>query len=225
MNFIRYEESRPEAMRAMIKESPVAYVPFGSLEWHGEHAPLGVDGLKAHALCEAAAERTGGVVFPTIYWGAFDTMPFPFTFHFKKSGIRNLARETLKQLAGWNFKAIVLLTGHYPASQVTAAAEGMPALQQSRRCAGHRRSRAGLRHRHRVLRRSRRHVGNLVHDGHTARSRGLIRDAGRTADHGAPRKIRRHGSGPDIESKRGKRQAGDRTHHATACRGPEEGDG
>ena len=118
MNFIRYEESRPEAMRAMIKESPVAYVPFGSLEWHGEHAPLGVDGLKAHALCEAAAERTGGVVFRTIYWGAFDTMPFPFTFHFKKSGIRYLARETLKQLGRWNFKAIVLLTGHYPASQV-----------------------------------------------------------------------------------------------------------
>jgi creatinine amidohydrolase len=119
MNFIRYEESRPEAMRAMIRESPVAYVPFGSLEWHGEHAPLGVDGLKAHALCEAAAERTGGVVFPAIYWGAFDTMPFPFTFHFKKSGIRKLARQTLRQLAGWNFKAIVLLAGHYPASQVT----------------------------------------------------------------------------------------------------------
>lgn len=118
MNFIRYEESRPAAMRAMIRESPVAYVPFGSLEWHGEHAPLGLDGLKAHALCEAAAERTGGVVFPTIYWGAFDTMPFPFTFHFKKSGIRYLARQTLKQLVGWNFKAIVLLTGHYPASQV-----------------------------------------------------------------------------------------------------------
>jgi creatinine amidohydrolase len=118
MNFIRYEESRPGAMRAMIRESPVAYVPFGSLEWHGEHAPLGVDGLKAHALCEAAAERTGGVVFPTIYWGAFHTMPLPFTFHFKKSGIRYLAREILKQLAQWNFKAIVLLTGHYPGSQV-----------------------------------------------------------------------------------------------------------
>ena len=118
MNFIRYEESRPEAMRAMIREAPVAYVPFGSLEWHGEHAPLGLDGLKAHALCEAAAARTGGVVFPTVCWGAFDTVPFPFTFHFKKAGIRNLARATLQQLAGWNFKAIVLLTGHYPPSQI-----------------------------------------------------------------------------------------------------------
>ena len=102
----------------MIEKSPVAYVPLGSLEWHGEHAPLGLDGLKAHALCEAAAERTGGVVFPTVYWGAFDTVPFPFTFHFKRKGIRNLARAILKQLAGWNFKAIVLLTGHYPPAQI-----------------------------------------------------------------------------------------------------------
>lgn len=102
----------------MLKEAPVAYVPFGALEWHGEHAPLGLDGIKAHALCEAAAERTGGVVFPAVYWGAFDTMPFPFTFHFKKSGMKTLARETLKQLAEWSFKVIVLLTGHYPPSQV-----------------------------------------------------------------------------------------------------------
>ncbi len=118
MKFIRYEESRPEAIRAMLADSPVAYVPLGALEWHGEHAPLGLDGIKAHTLCEAAAARTGGVVFPTVFWGAFDTMPFPFTFHFKKSGIKTLVRETLRQLQDWGFEVIVLLTGHYPPSQV-----------------------------------------------------------------------------------------------------------
>jgi len=118
MNFIRYEESRPEAVRDMIARSPIAYVPFGALEWHGEHGPLGLDGIKAHHLCEASAEKTGGVVFPAVFWGAFDTMPFPFTFHFEKSGIRKLIRSMLPQLDEWGFKVIVLLTGHYPPSQM-----------------------------------------------------------------------------------------------------------
>jgi len=118
MKFIRCEESRPADLRAMVKASPVAYVPLGALEWHGEHGPLGLDGLKAHALCEATAERTGGVVFPPVFWGAFDTVPFPFTFHFKRAGIKYLVRETLKQLEGMGFMVIVLLTGHYPPAQI-----------------------------------------------------------------------------------------------------------
>ena len=118
MEFIRYEESRPEAMRAMLKTAPVAYVPLGALEWHGEHGPLGLDGLKAYALCAATAERTGGVLFPTMYWGAFDTMMFPFTFNFRKTVIKTLVHETLKQLEHWGFKVIVMLTGHYPPSQI-----------------------------------------------------------------------------------------------------------
>src|SRR3972149_4872329 len=95
MNFVRYEESRPADLRNMISKAPVAYVPIGALEWHGEHGPLGLDGIKAHALCELAAERTGGVVFPTVFWGAFHTAPFPFTFHYKKSGLKNIDRTTI----------------------------------------------------------------------------------------------------------------------------------
>jgi len=115
-SFLRYEEARPEQMRVMLKESPVAYIPFGALEWHGEHGPLGLDGLKAHCLCEAAASRTGGVVFPAVYWGAFDTVRFPFTFNFSQSGMQELVRESLVQIDDWGFRFIMLLTGHYPPS-------------------------------------------------------------------------------------------------------------
>src|SRR3990172_12625313 len=118
MNFIRYEESRPAELRNMISKTPVAYVPVGALEWHGEHGPLGLDGIKAHALCEFAAERTGGVVFPSMFWGAFDTMPFPFTLHFKRAGWTKLIRKTLPQLKNWGFKMIVMLNGHYPPSLI-----------------------------------------------------------------------------------------------------------
>lgn len=118
MIFVRYEESRPAQVREVLQEAPIAYVPFGALEWHGEHGPLGLDGLKAHHLCEAAAALTGGVVFPPVYWGAFDTVPFPFTFHFQRAGIKALVRRMLPQLAEMGFAVIVLLTGHYPPTQI-----------------------------------------------------------------------------------------------------------
>jgi creatinine amidohydrolase len=118
MDYIKYEGARPGQIRDMIARAPVAYVPVGALEWHGEHNPLGLDGLKARYLCEQAAARTGGVVFPPIFWGAFDTMPFPFTFHFERRHFAPLVRQTLDQLAAWDVKLIVILTGHYPPSLI-----------------------------------------------------------------------------------------------------------
>jgi creatinine amidohydrolase len=118
MAFIRYEDSRPEAVREMLRQRPIAWVPLGALEWHGEHLPLGLDGLKAAGLCEAAAARAGGVLFPAMQWGAFNTMPFPFTFHFSSGPVRQLVRGALDQLGAMGFQATVLLTGHYPPAQI-----------------------------------------------------------------------------------------------------------
>jgi creatinine amidohydrolase len=97
----------------------VAYVPLGALEWHGEHAALGLDGLKAEWICEQAAARTGGVLFPTMHWGAFYALPSPFTFHAPKRAMKLQVRRTLESLADWGFRVIVLLTGHYPLAQIT----------------------------------------------------------------------------------------------------------
>jgi creatinine amidohydrolase len=116
--FVRFEESTPVRVAEMIERSPVAYVPLGALEWHGEHGPLGLDGIKAHHICERAAQRTGGVVFPPVFWGAFDTMPFPFTFHFERNQLEPLVQQLLMQLSDWGFEVIVLLTGHYPPTQI-----------------------------------------------------------------------------------------------------------
>jgi creatinine amidohydrolase len=118
MKYIKFEESRPETIRAMLAEHPIAYVPMGALEWHGEHNPLGLDGIKAYALCELAAARTGGVLFPPVFWGAPDTVPFPFTFKFKRVVFRNIVRGALKDLKQMGFKMIVILTGHYPPSLI-----------------------------------------------------------------------------------------------------------
>ena len=66
---VRYETMLPREIRRARERMPVAYLPMGILEWHGEFLPVGNDALKAHALCCRMAEEIGGLVMPPFYWG------------------------------------------------------------------------------------------------------------------------------------------------------------
>jgi creatinine amidohydrolase len=65
---VRYVELLPGELKARRAERPIAYLPIGTIEWHGEHAAVGLDGLKAEGFGEAAA-RFGGFLFPTMWYG------------------------------------------------------------------------------------------------------------------------------------------------------------
>lgn len=65
---VRFTHLRPAAFRERRDAVALAWLPLGTLEWHGRHMPLGLDGVKAELLCEVGARRLGGVVFPTMWW-------------------------------------------------------------------------------------------------------------------------------------------------------------
>ncbi len=69
MRTVRFELLRPGEITAEKARSPVVYQPIGPLEWHGPHLPLGMDPLHADAVACRIAEKIGGVVMPTLYWG------------------------------------------------------------------------------------------------------------------------------------------------------------
>ena len=66
---VRYHMLRPDQVVARRRECPVAYIPIGTLEWHGVHNPLGADTLQAEGLAILSAQRGGGLVFPPLYYG------------------------------------------------------------------------------------------------------------------------------------------------------------
>ena len=68
-NEVQYERLRPAQIVARREACPIAYLPIGTIEWHGEHNPVGLDTLKMHGLLVACARRTGGLVFPPLYYG------------------------------------------------------------------------------------------------------------------------------------------------------------
>ena len=66
---IQFELLLPQERRAIVAQRPVAYIPLGTLEWHREHLPVGLDALTSHGLCLRAAMQDGGVVLPPLHYG------------------------------------------------------------------------------------------------------------------------------------------------------------
>lgn len=100
----------------------MVYLPLGVVEWHGEHNVLGLDAVKAHALCVQAAQRSGGIVHPPLYggMGGLD-MPATVVLEEEYSWENYLLRPWLERLCSefhrQGFRAIVILTGHYGHNQ------------------------------------------------------------------------------------------------------------
>lgn len=141
MEKVRYETMLPHEIVTRRKKFPAAFIGLGGLEWHGEHLAVGNDALKAEALCELAASRSGGFAFPTLWYGEPRTSALMEADHdedgqikshmkFKKrkfSGnyfgttpeqqrefYEKLVYHTLVQMNTLEMKAVCLLCGHYP---------------------------------------------------------------------------------------------------------------
>jgi creatinine amidohydrolase len=124
----RYPELRPDQLAEIVQHTPVAYWPLGLLEHHGWHLPVGLDGLKAEGICVRLAERTGGVLLPTMWWGAGGGHgDFAWTHYQSEGAAEEVLARTVEQLINFGFRVIVLLAGHYPWSALLD--RRMPALQ------------------------------------------------------------------------------------------------
>jgi creatinine amidohydrolase len=132
---------RPDQILEEIRRCPLAYIPIGPLEWHGPHLPVGTDAIHAEQSAELAAQETGGLVLPTLYWGTererspevlgwlgFDPdqwvvgMDFPAnslpSLYASEEVFALLVREQLRMAATWGFRLIVLITGHGAENQI-----------------------------------------------------------------------------------------------------------
>ncbi|HOC00361.1 MAG TPA: creatininase family protein [Verrucomicrobiota bacterium] len=115
----RMEEMSPDELERVLDTAPIAFVPVGTFEHHGWHLPVCFDGIKAHALCERVAERTGGTVLPAFFYGTGGGhVGYKWTVMLPEAQIAPLIEATLDHLARQGFQVVVLLTGHYPKEQV-----------------------------------------------------------------------------------------------------------
>jgi creatinine amidohydrolase len=122
------ERLSPEQIEERLASASVAYMPLGSLEFHGPHLPIGLDALTAYGVCLRAAEEHGGVVLPAYYQAVGgEHMRYPWTImSASPDSIAALLLETLTRLDEMGVRRAVMLSGHFADEQrdlVTAVAD------------------------------------------------------------------------------------------------------
>ena len=65
---VRFDRMVPSQVVRRRERCNLAYLPVGSLEWHGPHMPFGTDYMTVDYLARRAARRFGGVAFPPMYY-------------------------------------------------------------------------------------------------------------------------------------------------------------
>ncbi len=137
----KFELLRPSEIVAEKERCPLAYVAFGPLEWHGPHLPLGTDPLRAYQIASRAADRTGGVVLPAVFFGtererepdmleaigfARDDyivgMDFPANSmpsgYCRQEIFAIVVRQQLEMLVEYGYRLIAVVNGHGAANQL-----------------------------------------------------------------------------------------------------------
>ncbi len=66
---VNYAELTPAEFRIRMAAAPIAYLPLGTLEFHGEHMPLGSDAIQPAGFFNEIAAEAGGIVLPTLFLG------------------------------------------------------------------------------------------------------------------------------------------------------------
>jgi creatinine amidohydrolase len=132
----QWERMLPHEYRRAFDALPVCFLPLGTVEWHGEHDALGLDSLKAHALClRAAALAGGGIVHPPHY-GGIGGLDKPATvivepeMAWDTTMLRTWLERLCTEFHRLGFGGIVMLTGHYGHNQQIAVRETAVRMSQ-----------------------------------------------------------------------------------------------
>jgi creatinine amidohydrolase len=114
------ERLRPHEIRQRLKERSLVYVPLGTIEWHAEHLPVGLDALTAHGVCLQSAAQTGGIVYPPLHFGIGGGHGnYPWTVMLGDEAIlRSLLSSVLNAMQSFGVQQVVLFTGHFADEQI-----------------------------------------------------------------------------------------------------------
>src|SRR3989454_4673951 len=110
----KWEELTAADFRQAIRQSQgTCLLPFGILEKHGPHLPLGTDLLNVRYATLHAAQQDYAVVFPEYYFGQiFEAKHEPGTVAYSTQLQLALLQETTDEMARNGCKKVLIVNGH-----------------------------------------------------------------------------------------------------------------
>lgn len=111
---VQWEElTGGDFVAAIHKAQRVCVLPFGILEKHGPHLPIGTDLINVRYAALHAAHQEYAVVFPEYYFGQiFEARHEPGTMAYSRRIQLDLLQETTDEMARNGCKKIIIANGH-----------------------------------------------------------------------------------------------------------------
>jgi len=111
---VHWEELTAADFRDAIgRAQGTCLLPFGIMEKHGPHLPLGNDLLNVRYVALNAAQQEYAVVFPEYYFGQiFEAKHEPGTVAYSRGLQLQLLQETTDEMARNGCKKIIIVNGH-----------------------------------------------------------------------------------------------------------------
>lgn len=107
------EEMTSPDVAAQIRRSPLAILPFGSVEQHGPHLPNGTDSFAAELIAGELAERLDGLLVP---FGPYGVTPIhaghPGTISVSRQTFEALLRDISSELMQMGVSRLVFVNWH-----------------------------------------------------------------------------------------------------------------
>jgi len=98
---------------AITRAQGTCLLPFGIMEKHGPHLPLGNDLLNVRYVALNAAQQEYAIVFPEYYFGQiFEAKHEPGTVAYSRPLQLQLLQETTDEMARNGCKKIIIVNGH-----------------------------------------------------------------------------------------------------------------
>lgn len=124
-----WHEMFRDEFEAAVEARPVCYLSYGLSEPHGVQNAMGLDGLKAYALLQRAAQAHGGVVAPPVWWHVHETplglawldrqnAPQPYLSSIPAVVFLHQMVYQLRAAEAAGFRAAICVTGHYGGIEV-----------------------------------------------------------------------------------------------------------
>jgi creatinine amidohydrolase len=111
---VHWEElTGPDFIAAIHQAQGVCVLPFGIIEKHGPHLPLGTDLIDVRFVTEKAAQQEYAVVFPAYYFGQIaEARQQPGTVSYSAHMQLDLLQETTDEMARNGCRKVVIVNGH-----------------------------------------------------------------------------------------------------------------
>jgi creatinine amidohydrolase/Fe(II)-dependent formamide hydrolase-like protein len=108
-----YTLSWPDVRHEIERGRDTIVLPFGAVEQHGHHLPLGTDSILGDELGRGLADRLDAFFAPTVRVGCSrHHLAFPGTMSLEEETFQRAVSDIVRGWAGHGFKRIVLLPTH-----------------------------------------------------------------------------------------------------------------